>query len=72
MFYANRPDPWAKWSLLDNKHPFDLRAHVANVGVSISPGQHQNERSGDPGMGNYGDATILKSFGEVPENLDEL
>jgi hypothetical protein len=43
MFYANRPDPWAKWSLLDNKHPFDLRAHVANVGVSISPGQHQNE-----------------------------
>jgi hypothetical protein len=30
------------------------------------------KRSGDPGMGNYGDATILKSFGEVPTNLDEL
>ena len=30
------------------------------------------KRTGDPNMGNYGDATILKTFGEVPENLDEL
>ena len=30
------------------------------------------KRSGDPNMGNFDDATILKSFGEVPENLDEL
>lgn len=30
------------------------------------------KRSGDPGMGNYGDATILRTFGEVPTNLDEL
>ena len=30
------------------------------------------KRSGDPNMGNFGDATILKTFGEVPENLDEL
>jgi hypothetical protein len=30
------------------------------------------KRSGDPGMGNYSDATILKAFGEVPTNLDEL
>jgi hypothetical protein len=30
------------------------------------------KRSGDPNMGNFGDATILKAFGEVPENLDEL
>jgi hypothetical protein len=30
------------------------------------------KRSGDPNMGNFGDATILKSFGEVPRNLDEL
>ncbi len=30
------------------------------------------KRSGDPGMGNYGDATILRTFGEVPANLDEL
>jgi hypothetical protein len=26
----------------------------------------------DPNMGNFNDATILKSFGEVPKNLDEL
>jgi hypothetical protein len=30
------------------------------------------KRSGDPNMGNFGDATILKTFGVVPENLDEL
>jgi hypothetical protein len=30
------------------------------------------KRSGDPNMGNFDDATILKSFGEEPKNLDEL
>jgi hypothetical protein len=29
-------------------------------------------RSGDPNMGNFNDATILKTFGEVPANFDEL
>ena len=29
-------------------------------------------RSGDPSLGNFADATILKKFGEVPDNLDEL
>jgi hypothetical protein len=30
------------------------------------------KRSGDPGMGSFSDAVVLKAFGEVPENLDEL
>jgi hypothetical protein len=30
------------------------------------------KRSGDPNIGEFGEATILKAFGEVPENLDEL
>jgi hypothetical protein len=30
------------------------------------------KRSGDPSIGNFNDATILKSFCEVPKNLDEL
>ena len=30
------------------------------------------KRSGDPNIGDFGDATILKVFGETPENLDEL
>jgi hypothetical protein len=30
------------------------------------------KRSGDPNLGNFGDATILRSFGEMPPNLDEL
>jgi hypothetical protein len=29
-------------------------------------------RSGDPSLGSFADATILKTFGEVPDNLDEL
>jgi hypothetical protein len=30
------------------------------------------KRSGDPNLGNFGDAILLKAFGEVPDNLDEL
>jgi hypothetical protein len=30
------------------------------------------KRSGDPNMRDFNVATILKSFGEVPENLNEL
>jgi hypothetical protein len=30
------------------------------------------KRTGDPNMGSYSDATILKTFGDIPENLDEL
>ena len=29
-------------------------------------------RTGDPSLGNFADATVLKTFGEVPDNLDEL
>jgi hypothetical protein len=29
-------------------------------------------RSGDPSLGNFADATVLKRFGDVPDNLDEL
>ena len=39
---------------------------AANVGALAF------KRSGEPNLGNFGDATILKSFGEVPDNLDEL
>ncbi len=30
------------------------------------------KRTGDPNMGNFGDATVLRTFGQVPGNLDEL
>jgi hypothetical protein len=30
------------------------------------------KRSGDPGMGSFSDAVVLKTFGEVPDRLDEL
>ena len=30
------------------------------------------KRTGDPHLGNYSDATVLKAYGEVPKNLDEL
>jgi hypothetical protein len=30
------------------------------------------KRSGDPAMGSFSDAVVLKAFGDVPKNLDEL
>lgn len=30
------------------------------------------KHSGEPSLGNFGDATVLRTFGKVPENLDEL
>jgi hypothetical protein len=39
---------------------------------SANAGALAFKRSGDPGMGSFSDAVVLKSFGEVPENLDEL
>jgi len=30
------------------------------------------KRTGEPSMGHFGDATIVKTFGAVPQNLDEL
>jgi hypothetical protein len=29
-------------------------------------------RSGDPGVGSFSDVVVLKTFGEVPDRLDEL
>jgi hypothetical protein len=29
-------------------------------------------RSGDPNLADFGEPTILKAFGEVPNSLDEL
>ena len=30
------------------------------------------KRSGDPMMGDFADAIVIKTFGKVPERLDEL
>jgi hypothetical protein len=30
------------------------------------------KRTGDPSSGDFADATVLKTFGDVPPNLDEL
>ena len=29
-------------------------------------------RSGDPSLGSFADAVVIKKFGDVPDNLDEL
>ncbi len=38
----------------------------------LNPGALAFRRSGDPNLGEFGEPTILKSFGEVPNTLDEL
>ena len=30
------------------------------------------KRTGDPSLGSFANATVLRKFGEVPDNLDEL
>ena len=30
------------------------------------------KRSGDPSMGDFSDAVVIKTFGDVPDRLDEL
>ena len=43
-----------------------LSRHPENAGALAF------KRSGDPNLGSFNDATILRSFGQVPDNLDEL
>jgi hypothetical protein len=38
----------------------------------VNAGALAFKRSGDPNVGTFENATILKSFGDVPKNLDEL
>lgn len=43
-----------------------LSRHPENVGALAF------KRTGEPNIGQFGEATILRAFGEVPDNLDEL
>jgi hypothetical protein len=49
-----------------------IRRAAAMARDEANAGALAFKRSGDPNLGNFNDATILKSFGEVPSNLDEL
>jgi hypothetical protein len=49
-----------------------IRRAESMARAPINAGALAFKRSGDANLGNFNDATILKSFGEVPKNLDEL
>jgi len=49
-----------------------IRKAEAMSRMSPNVGALAFKRTGDPNLGNYGDATVLKAYGEVPKNLDEL
>jgi hypothetical protein len=49
-----------------------IRRAGAMARDSSNAGALAFKRSGDPGMGSFGDAVVLKTFGEVPDRLDEL
>jgi hypothetical protein len=38
----------------------------------VNAGAVAFKRSGDPQLGEFSDAIVIKRFGDVPENLDEL
>ena len=39
---------------------------------SANTGAIAFKRSGDPMLGHFSDAVVIKTFGEVPDRLDEL
>lgn len=49
-----------------------LRRAEAMARDASNAGALAFKRSGDPAMGSFSDAVVLKTFGEVPERLDEL
>ena len=49
-----------------------IRKAEAMSRMSPNVGALAFKRTGDPNLGNYGDATVLKTYGEAPKNLDEL
>ena len=51
---------------MPNERAEAMSREVANAGALAF------KRSGDLNIGSFADATILKTFGEVPDNLDEL
>ena len=52
--------------------PSALRKAEAMARNPANVGALAFKRTGDPSLGNFGDATVLRTFGTVPENLDEL
>ena len=51
----------------------DKRDFLDGVEAPRSPCVHRAfKRTGDPSLGSFADATVLKTFGHVPKNLDEL
>jgi hypothetical protein len=49
-----------------------IRRAEAMARDSSNAGALAFKRSGDPGMGSFSDAVVLKTFGEVPDRRDEL
>jgi len=56
---------------MQNQSPAIRRAEAMSRDYS-NAGALAFKRSGDPNVGNFSDAVVLKAFGDVPENLDEL
>ena len=51
---------------------FFSQARGVDVRDAANTGAIAFKRSGDLNVGTFDDATILRTFGEIPENLDEL
>jgi hypothetical protein len=56
---------------LPSEHSAIVRAEALSR-LPENTGALAFKRSGDPNMGSFGDAEVLRTFGKVPDNLDEL
>ena len=72
--HLNRRELWPNESVADLVAAAKASgaSNVATLGLPENVGALAFKRTGEPSMGNFGEATILKTFGSVPENLDEL
>jgi hypothetical protein len=46
-------------------------AEVYSLGWRVTV-RRSHKRSGDPAVGRFNDAVVLKTFGDVPDRLDDL
>ena len=55
-----------------SRETFSARRAASMSRDAANTGAIAFKRSGDLNVGTFDDATILRTFGEIPENLDEL
>ena len=64
------------WCRDNRKNANPKESAIRRAGALAAKPEHAGalafKRSGDPNLGHFGDATVLRTFGLVPDRLDEF